>query len=79
MVPGTCLSPSPQWQLGEVQGPSALVSVDIYSGFSNRGKNFYRLLRHPLMLVPGGFFYLVIKPRLELLAGPGGPDAPLVL
>jgi omega-6 fatty acid desaturase (delta-12 desaturase) len=45
------------------------VSVDTYSNFSNRGKAFYRLLRHPLMLIPGGFFYLVIKPRLELLAG----------
>jgi omega-6 fatty acid desaturase (delta-12 desaturase) len=51
------------------KGPSALVSVDTYSNFSNRGKAFYRLLRHPLMLIPGGFFYLVIKPRLELLAG----------
>jgi omega-6 fatty acid desaturase (delta-12 desaturase) len=27
------------------------------------------LLRHPLMLFPGGFFYLVIKPRLALLLG----------
>jgi omega-6 fatty acid desaturase (delta-12 desaturase) len=27
------------------------------------------VLRHPLMLFPGGFFYLVIKPRLALLLG----------
>ena len=54
------------------KGPSALVSVETYSNFSNRGKFLYRLLRHPLMLFPGGFFYLVIKPRLELLAGLAG-------
>jgi omega-6 fatty acid desaturase (delta-12 desaturase) len=51
------------------RGPSALVSVEDYRKFSPLGKAFYRLLRHPLMLVPGGFFYLVIKPRVELLAG----------
>ncbi|MEY2748567.1 MAG: hypothetical protein RLZZ168_583, partial [Cyanobacteriota bacterium] len=54
------------------KGPSALVSVDTYAGYSDSGKAFYRWLRHPLMLFPGGFFYLVIKPRVELLAGLGG-------
>lgn len=54
------------------KGPSALVSVDTYASYSSGGKAFYRLLRHPLMLFPGGFFYLVIKPRVELLAGLGG-------
>ena len=51
------------------KGPSALVSVEDYRKFSPSGKVLYRLLRHPLMLFPGGFFYLVIKPRVELLAG----------
>ncbi len=51
------------------KGPSGLVSVATYNGYTDRGKALYRLLRHPLMLVPGGFFYLVIKPRVELVAG----------
>lgn len=51
------------------KGPSALVSVEAYNKFSKRDQLVYRCLRHPLMLVPGGFFYLVIKPRIELLAG----------
>ncbi|MFM7696642.1 MAG: fatty acid desaturase [Vulcanococcus sp.] len=54
------------------KGPSALVSVDTYSSYSDGGKTFYSLLRHPLMLFPGGFFYLVIKPRVELLGGLSG-------
>lgn len=51
------------------KGPSALVSVSTYKQLSPRQQVFYRLLRHPLMLLPGGFFYLVIKPRIELIAG----------
>lgn len=59
------------------KGPSALVSVARYNQLSERGKGFYQLIRHPLLLIPGGFFYLVIKPRIELLAGLAGfvPDA----
>ena len=55
------------WQ--KYQGPSALISTDAFAGLSPGGKRFYRWLRHPLMLFPGGFFYLVIKPRLALLLG----------
>lgn len=51
------------------KGPSALVSVRDYNNLSAHQQRLYRLLRHPLMLIPGGFFYLVIKPRVELLAG----------
>ena len=54
------------------KGPSALMSVRDYNTLSARQQLLYRLLRHPLMLVPGGFFYLVIKPRVELLAGLAG-------
>lgn len=54
------------------KGPSALVSVKDYENLSPRRQQLYRLLRHPLMLIPGGFFYLVIKPRVELLAGAAG-------
>ena len=51
------------------KGPSALVSIATYKQFRPRQQALYRWLRHPLMLLPGGFFYLVIKPRLELIAG----------
>ncbi|MFZ9754063.1 MAG: fatty acid desaturase [Cyanobium sp.] len=51
------------------KGPSALVSVSTYKQLSQTQQSFYRWLRHPLMLLPGGFFYLVIKPRVELIAG----------
>lgn len=54
------------------KGPSALVSVRDYNNLSPGRQLLYRLLRHPLMLIPGGFFYLVIKPRVELLAGLAG-------
>ncbi|MEI7666761.1 MAG: fatty acid desaturase [Synechococcaceae cyanobacterium ELA263] len=59
------------------KGPSALVSVERYQQMTPGGQRLYRWLRHPLMLFPGGFFYLVLKPRLELLLGLWGfiPDA----
>ena len=50
-------------------GPSALVSTEAYGQLNAGQQRLYRWLRHPLMLFPGGFFYLVIKPRVELLAG----------
>ncbi len=55
------------WDL--YRGPSALISLEQYESLTPRGKAFYQFLRHPLMLFPGGFFYLVIKPRLALLLG----------
>jgi omega-6 fatty acid desaturase (delta-12 desaturase) len=54
------------------KGPSALVSAAAYNDFDGGKQALYRRLRHPLMLIPGGFFYLVIKPRIELLAGLAG-------
>ncbi len=51
------------------QGPSALISTDAYERLNPGQQRLYRWLRHPLMLFPGGFFYLVIKPRLALLLG----------
>lgn len=51
------------------RGPSAVTTAGEYAQLSERGKVWYRLLRHPLMLLPGGFFYLVIKPRIALLSG----------
>ncbi|MEB3199839.1 MAG: fatty acid desaturase [Synechococcaceae cyanobacterium] len=55
------------WQ--RYQGPSALISTEAFADLSPNRQRFYALLRHPLMLFPGGFFYLVIKPRLALLLG----------
>lgn len=57
------------WQ--KYTGPSALISTDAFAALSPGGKRLYQLLRHPLMLFPGGFFYLVIKPRVALLLGTG--------
>ncbi len=54
------------------KGPSALVSTEVYHSLNARDRLLYRWLRHPLMLIPGGFFYLVVKPRVELLAGLAG-------
>ncbi len=54
------------------QGPSALVSTSAFDELSSGQQRFYGVLRHPLMLFPGGFFYLVIKPRLALLLGLAG-------
>ena len=47
------------------------MTVESYRDLSPRQRWLYGLLRHPLMLFPGGFFYLVIKPRLQLLLGAG--------
>lgn len=54
------------------RGPSALVTTAVYNDLGRFQQALYRGLRHPLMLIPGGFFYLVIKPRIELLAGLAG-------
>lgn len=53
----------------QYKGPSAVTTVAEYAQRSKPHKALYRLLRHPLMLLPGGFFYLVIKPRIALLSG----------
>jgi len=55
------------WDL--YRGPSALITSEEYNSYDNFKKFSYRLLRHPLMLLPGGFFYLIIKPRLALILG----------
>ncbi len=54
------------------QGPSALVTSTAFAELSPGAQRLYRWLRHPAMLFPGGFFYLVIKPRLALLLGMAG-------
>ena len=51
------------------RGPSAVLSTEQFAKLSPSAKRGYELLRHPLMLFPGGFFYLIIKPRLALVLG----------
>lgn len=55
------------WDL--YRGPSALITSAEYASYSPWRKSFYQFLRHPLMLFPGGFFYLIIKPRAALILG----------
>jgi omega-6 fatty acid desaturase (delta-12 desaturase) len=55
------------WDL--YRGPSALVSTETFLAMNSFQQWWYQFLRHPLMLFPGGFFYLVIKPRIALLLG----------
>ena len=49
------------------RGPAALITREDYEARSPRSQWLYRILRHPLLLFPGGFFYLIIKSRVALL------------
>jgi acyl-lipid omega-6 desaturase (Delta-12 desaturase) len=51
------------------RGPSGLVSTEEFAKLSPANQKRYAWLRHPLMIFPGGFFYLAIKPRLALIMG----------
>jgi omega-6 fatty acid desaturase (delta-12 desaturase) len=55
------------WQL--YRGPSNLLTKNAYLALSPKDQWIYRFIRHPLMLFPGGFFYLIIRPRLQLILG----------
>jgi omega-6 fatty acid desaturase (delta-12 desaturase) len=45
------------------------LSTKEFSQLNPFNQKLYEVLRHPLMAIPGGFFYLVIKPRLILMMG----------
>ena len=51
------------------RGPSALTTKSLYEKKSTKGKLLYKILRHPLLLFPGGFYYLILKPRISLFLG----------
>ena len=53
------------WEI--YRGPIDVLTLNSYQDLSERNKLFYAISRHWLMLFPGGFFYLVIKPRLALI------------
>jgi len=51
------------------RGPSSLLSVEQFLHLSTGRQRIYGVSRHPLMLFPGGFFYLILRSRLQLLLG----------
>lgn len=55
------------WEI--YRGPAVVISTDEFARLSPLKQRLYALVRHPLMVFPGGFFYLIVKPRLALLAG----------
>ena len=48
------------------RGPSALTTRREYNARNKSSQFIYQFLRHPAILLPGGFYYLVIKPRAAL-------------
>ena len=53
------------WEI--YKGPIDVLSLEEYNSLSEREQIFYRLSRNWIMLFPGGFYYLVLKPRLGLI------------
>jgi acyl-lipid omega-6 desaturase (Delta-12 desaturase) len=51
------------------RGVADFLSTEEFSRLSAFDQKLYELLRQPLMAIPGGFFHLVIKPRLALIVG----------
>lgn len=51
------------------RGVADFLSTEEFAQLDPFNQRMYEVLRHPLMALPGGFFYLVIKPRLTLIMG----------
>ena len=51
------------------RGVGAFLSTEEFSKLNSFDQTVYEITRHPLMALPGGFFYLAIKPRLALVLG----------
>jgi acyl-lipid omega-6 desaturase (Delta-12 desaturase) len=51
------------------RGVADFLSVEEFAKLSPSQQRSYEFLRHPLMAFPGGFFYLAIKPRMEMISG----------
>jgi omega-6 fatty acid desaturase (delta-12 desaturase) len=51
------------------RGVADFLSTREFAQLSPAQQKLYETLRHPLMGIPGGFFYLAIKPRLALIMG----------
>jgi omega-6 fatty acid desaturase (delta-12 desaturase) len=55
------------WQ--RYRGIADFLSTEEFAQLSPLAQRLYGLLRQPIMTLPGGFFYLVIQPRLTLVFG----------
>ena len=55
------------WQ--RYRGIGDFLSTEEFAQLSGFDQKLYSLLRQPIMTVPGGFFYLIIQPRLTLIFG----------
>ncbi|MDC3148666.1 fatty acid desaturase [Prochlorococcus sp. AH-716-I05] len=53
------------WEI--YKGPIDILSLEDYNSLTKREQIFYKISRNWIMLFPGGFFYLVLKPRLGLV------------
>ncbi len=51
------------------RGVASFLSTEEFSKLNAFDQSVYEVVRHPLMALPGGFFYLAIKPRLALVLG----------
>ncbi|WP_373478443.1 fatty acid desaturase [Geminocystis sp.] len=51
------------------RGVADFLSTQEFANLTPPNQRLYEVLRHPLMAIPGGFFYLAIKPRLALIIG----------
>ncbi|MDV3347483.1 fatty acid desaturase [Leptolyngbyaceae cyanobacterium CCMR0082] len=51
------------------RGIGDFLSTKEYAQLTPSEQNLYRMLRHPLMAFPGGFFYLAFKPRIIFVLG----------
>lgn len=51
------------------RGVADFLSTEEFANLTPSNQRLYQVLRHPLMAIPGGFFYLAIKPRLALIMG----------
>ena len=53
----------------QYRGIGDFLSVKEYTQLNASDQKMYRVLRHPLMVIPGGFFYLAFTPSLILILG----------
>ena len=53
------------WEI--YRGPIDVLSLEEYQALTKPRKLLYVISRHWLMLFPGGFYYLIIKPRVTLI------------
>ena len=53
------------WEI--YKGPVDVLSLKDFNSLPQKEKTFYKLSRKWFMIFPGGFFYLVLKPRLGLI------------